>query len=130
MPHAGSAVDLALTGPDAGTALWHWLYHEIRTAILDGRLKRGMRLPATRDLARRYGVSRGTVVTAFEQLHAEGYLEGRVGAGTYVNIRLPEDFLTATRRVPTNPGGPQREPRVSRYARRLTVAPPADVAPP
>jgi GntR family transcriptional regulator/MocR family aminotransferase len=72
MPHPGDAVDLALSGPAAGAALWHWLYQQVRTAILDGRIKRGMRLPATRDMARRYGVSRGTVVSAFEQLHAEG----------------------------------------------------------
>jgi GntR family transcriptional regulator/MocR family aminotransferase len=122
-------VDLALTGPDAGTPLWHWLYQEVRTAILDGRVKRGMRLPATRDLARRYGVSRGTVVSAFEQLHAEGYLEGRVGAGTYVNTRLPEDFLTPTRRSAAKTSETGRAARVSRYAHRLMPAPPADGLP-
>jgi GntR family transcriptional regulator/MocR family aminotransferase len=130
MAHPGSAIDLALTGPDAGTPLWHWLYQEVRTAILDGRVKRGMRLPATRDMARRYGVSRGTVVSAFEQLHAEGYLEGRVGAGTYVNTRLPEDFLTPARLPAANTGEAREQPRLSRYARRLMPAPPADALPP
>jgi DNA-binding GntR family transcriptional regulator len=71
-------------GPAPNAALWQWLYQEIRAAILDGRLRRGMRVPATRVLARRYGVSPGTVVGAFEQVAAEGYLEGRVGNGTCV----------------------------------------------
>src|SRR5215469_17751342 len=71
--------DLALTPPKRGAVLFRWLCDEIRSAILDGRLKRGTRLPATRQLARHYRLSRGTVVTAFEQLHAEGYLEGQTG---------------------------------------------------
>jgi len=45
-----------------------WLYNELRTAILDGRLKYGSRLPATRDFARLHSLLRGTVVTVFERL--------------------------------------------------------------
>src|SRR5215510_8545075 len=88
------ALELAVADPVPETALWQWLYQEIRAGILDGRLRRGTRVPATRALAQRYGVSRGTVVTAFDQLTAEGYLDGRVGDGTYVSVRLPEDFTT------------------------------------
>ena len=44
----------------------------------------GTRLPASRNLAARLGISRGTVVTAYEQLAAEGYIEGRPGSGFYV----------------------------------------------
>ncbi|HWO31928.1 MAG TPA: winged helix-turn-helix domain-containing protein [Candidatus Acidoferrum sp.] len=69
-------------------ALWR-----IARAILGRRLQPGTRLPATRDFAQQYNVSRGTVVTAFEQLQAEGYLVGMVGAGTWVNERLPEHLL-------------------------------------
>jgi DNA-binding transcriptional MocR family regulator len=58
-------------------------------------LKPATRLPSSRDLARQYGVSRGTVVAAFEQLQAEGYLRSRIGAGTYVCDWLPDDFLLA-----------------------------------
>jgi GntR family transcriptional regulator/MocR family aminotransferase len=65
----------------------------VRTAILDGRLKRGTRLPATRDLALQYSISRGTAVSVFEQLQAEGYIKSRVGSGTRVNDLLPEDLL-------------------------------------
>jgi GntR family transcriptional regulator/MocR family aminotransferase len=126
---AGAALELALGEQSPGAALWQWLYEELRAAILEGRLKRGMRLPATRVLAMRYGISRGTVVTAFEQLHAEGYVDGKVGAGTYVSTRLPEDFLTAAQHgSPIN--GPRKAPRISRFARRLSPAPSSDVPPP
>src|SRR5215218_9359627 len=56
----------------------------LRDAIRSGRLEAGARLPATRVLARDLGVSRRLVVEAYEQLRAEGYLEGRTGAGTFV----------------------------------------------
>lgn len=52
--------------------------------MLDGRLRRGERLPATRELAERLQVARSTVSTAYERLTAEGYLTARVGAGTFV----------------------------------------------
>ena len=74
-----------------------WLRSAIRTEILEGRLRPGARLPATRDLAAQYGLSRGTVVSAFEQLKSEGYLEGSVGSGTYVNEVLPDDLLQVGR---------------------------------
>ena len=60
------------------------LYAEIRGAVLSGRLAAGARLPSTRSLAADLGVSRNTVAGAFDQLMAEGYLEGKVGSGTFV----------------------------------------------
>src|SRR5262249_41834082 len=60
------------------------LYRRIQGAILDGSLKPGTRLPSTRTLAADLGVSRTTTELAFAQLDAEGYLERRVGDGTYV----------------------------------------------
>ena len=56
----------------------------LREAIRAGRLEPGARLPASRVLARDLSVSRRLVVEAYEQLRAEGWLEGRTGAGTYV----------------------------------------------
>jgi GntR family transcriptional regulator/MocR family aminotransferase len=56
----------------------------LRVAIRDGRLPGGTRLPSTRALAGDLGLSRGTVVEAFAQLTAEGYLDARHGAGTWV----------------------------------------------
>ena len=64
--------------------MWRWLYTELRSAIIDGRLKFGARLPSTRNLAAQYGLARGTVVAAFQQLRAEGYISSEVSAGTFV----------------------------------------------
>src|SRR4051812_49894592 len=56
----------------------------MRTAAADGRLRSGDRLPSTRALAHRLGVSRTVTAAAYEQLHAEGWIAGRHGSGTYV----------------------------------------------
>jgi GntR family transcriptional regulator/MocR family aminotransferase len=88
-----SAIEIAIQDRPTNITLSRWLYQELRSAILDRRLLPGARLPATRDLARQYKLSRGTVVSVFEQLQAEGYLFGRAGAGTYVNERLKSDLL-------------------------------------
>ena len=69
------------------------LYEGLRHAVLEGRLVAGTRLPATRRLAVELGVSRNTVMGAFLQLTAEGYVEGRVGSGSYVSSSLPDDLL-------------------------------------
>jgi GntR family transcriptional regulator/MocR family aminotransferase len=46
---------------------------------------------------------RNTVLNAFEQLLAEGYIEGKIGSGTYVNRALPEDMLQIDRDTPPSP---------------------------
>jgi len=69
------------------------LYEALRQAILEGRLRPGARLPSTRALAVELGSSRNTVLAAVEHLTDEGYLEGRVGAGTTVRGTLPEALL-------------------------------------
>jgi GntR family transcriptional regulator/MocR family aminotransferase len=75
------------------TPFYRQLYDRLRDAILSGRLAAGTQLPATRTLAQDLGVSRNTVLNAFEQLIAEGYVESRVGSGTYVSRVLPDDLL-------------------------------------
>ena len=60
----------------------------IRQAILDGQLPPGTRLPGTRSLARDLGMGRNTILRAYEQLFAEGYIEGLVGDGSYVSEAL------------------------------------------
>src|SRR5215813_10838567 len=65
----------------------------IRSAMQVGRLRPGARLPSSRDLARQLRVARGTVVLAYEQLRAEGYLRAAHGAGTSVVDSLPEGSL-------------------------------------
>lgn len=56
----------------------------LKASILQGRFAAGTRLPPTRWLASELGVSRNTVLAAYEQLRAEGFLDGRVGSGSYV----------------------------------------------
>src|SRR5262245_49228983 len=77
----------------SATPLFRQLYEGMRRAILSGRLGAGMKVPATRMLATELDVSRNTILNAFEQLLAEGYLVGRLGSGTYVAPTLPDDLL-------------------------------------
>lgn len=79
----------------AAAPLYRQLYDGVRGAILEGRLQAGQRLPATRVLADELGVSRNTVLLAFDQLLSEGYLQSRTGAGTYVTDDLPDRSLHA-----------------------------------
>lgn len=65
------------------------LHRQLQAAILDGRLRPGLRLPASRALAEGLGVSRNTAVAAYDLLLSEGYLFGRPGAGTFVADILP-----------------------------------------
>ena len=66
------------------TPIYRQLYDGFRTAIIDGRLRPGQRVPSTRSLALELEISRIPVVNAYEQLRTEGYLEAAVGAGTRV----------------------------------------------
>jgi len=68
------------------------IYLQLRSAILSGTLGPGTKLPSTRELAAQLGVSRSAVVSAFEQLLAEGYASGKKGAGTYIASDFPEPF--------------------------------------
>ncbi|MFC0626634.1 aminotransferase-like domain-containing protein [Kribbella deserti] len=72
--------------PDEAPAggLADWLAASLRTAIADGRLPIGSRLPATRVLAADLGVSRGVVTEAYQRLTEDGHIVGRGRAGTIV----------------------------------------------
>jgi GntR family transcriptional regulator / MocR family aminotransferase len=118
LPKQATSLPLSLAAPLAGTPLYRWFYDELRTAILEGRIAPSARLPASRDLAREYKLARATVVTAFEQLKSEGYVEGKVGAGTYVSQVLPDDLLQVGRSSTRKAVGPRRV-AWSAYARRL-----------
>ena len=67
------------------------LYEGIRDAIHSGNLKPGAALPATRSLANQLTISRMTVINAYDQLIAEGYLMTRPGSGTFVSTELPDE---------------------------------------
>jgi len=90
---------LAITLPRRGSRqLLASLHGQLRAAILDGRLRPGVRLPSTRHLAQAYGLSRTTVVAAYDLLLSEGYVAARRGSGTVVAGSLP--------RAPARPGPP------------------------
>lgn len=65
------------------------LYEEISKAILNGMLKAGDRMPATRLLSKEFSIARNSVVQAYEQLCLEGYISSQTGAGTYVT-QIPQ----------------------------------------
>lgn len=78
------------------------LAEQLRAAIRDGRLAAGHRLPSTRDLAKDLSVSRSVAQAAYDQLHAEGWIEGRTGAGTFVTDVAPLQ-PAVRRRAPAQP---------------------------
>jgi GntR family transcriptional regulator / MocR family aminotransferase len=95
---AAPFVTLALD--DSPAPLHRKLYEALRRAILSGQFGARSRLPSTRSLASQLGVSRMTVVNAYEQLLSEGYIEGKTGSGTYVAPALPEQLFHTDRAVP------------------------------
>jgi GntR family transcriptional regulator/MocR family aminotransferase len=107
--------------------LCRWLCDEVRSAILEGRLRRGARLPGTREFAAIYDVSRRTAVTVFEQLQAEGYLTSTPGAGTVVNQHLPDDHLAVRSMPPRTEAASDRDlmPPYRRPARPFRAIEPA-----
>ena len=87
---------------ESATPLAVQLAEQLRAAAGDGRLRSGDRLPSTRALAGELGVSRTVTAAAYEQLHAEGWIAGRHGSGTYVTTAPPGS-------LPRRPGnGPPR----------------------
>ena len=107
---------------DGPGALYQQLYHSLRGVILTGQLAPGARLPATRALARELGVSRNTVLLAYEQLLAEGYAVGQAGSGTYVAASLPDAMLATARAVPEVVRAPHPlPPRLSAYGQHVSM---------
>jgi GntR family transcriptional regulator / MocR family aminotransferase len=70
---------------DGHGPLYDQLTRALKASILDGRIAAGTQLPPTRELADELELSRTTVLAAYEQLRAEGYIAGRVGSGSYVS---------------------------------------------
>lgn len=75
----------------SGVPMYDQLAEWFRRAILDGQLRPGQRVPSTRSLAKELAISRVPVLSAYEQLFAEGYLETFIGAGTCVARSIPAD---------------------------------------
>ena len=70
------------------------LYEAVRAAILTQQLAAGNKLPSTRAIASELGIARNTVIAAFKQLAAEGYVSSALGSGTYISASLPENPLS------------------------------------
>ena len=122
MAKQAAVFEIALPPRSPRLPAYRWLYESLRAEILGERLRAGMRLPSTRDLAAQYGLARGTIVNAFEQLKSEGYIDGSVGSGTYVSKVLPETLIHVE---PEQAPGPavrkNRQPAVSDYGRRTKL---------
>jgi GntR family transcriptional regulator/MocR family aminotransferase len=85
------------------TPLFDQIYRQVRDDILAGRLKPGDKLPSSREWATKLGVSRTTILTALDQLRAEGYIESRRASAVRISRQLPED---TRRRPPARPANP------------------------
>jgi len=119
-----ASFNLLLPARGTKTPACRWLYAALRADVLAGRLRPGSRLPATRDLARQYGLSRGTVVNAFDELKSEGYLHGSRGSGTYVSSVLPEHLLqVAQKPIQELSVKKQQSRKLSGYAQRVQLFP-------
>ena len=79
------------------------VFEQVRKLILNGRLRPGQPLPSSRQLAGRLCISRNTVLLGYERLTAEGYIESRGTAGTFVSSSLPDDLLRVSGSRPTSP---------------------------
>jgi GntR family transcriptional regulator/MocR family aminotransferase len=120
MPRRTATLELMLPIREAEVSAHRWLCTALRAQILEGTLRPGARLPASRDLARQYALSRGTIVSAFDQLKAEGYMEGAPGSGTFVSRVLPDDLLRAVSPPrPLSLARPRVRRRLSQAATRL-----------
>ncbi len=109
----------------SGVPFYRQIYEGYRAAILSGQLRPGQRLPSTRALAAELNISRLPVINAFEQLLHEGYIEGKTGAGTYVNESIPDELTR-----PILSGGlAKRRLRAMPPVREEGAAPPGSIMP-
>lgn len=114
---------LPLGAPNAQTGLQRWLYDALRRAIVAGHVPADSVLPGTRTMARQYGLARGTVASAYEQLLSEGYLVARKGSGTRVSSTLPDHKYSAGSLAPSPAAPLENVPTFDRRAARTREAP-------
>jgi len=129
-PRASSAITMMVAlDPEGSEPLYRQLYRGVRAAILGGRLAPGGRVPSTRAIAEDLGISRNTVLVAFDQLIAEGYLIGTTGSGTRVASELPDAMLHVLASPRPRHRADGRSPALSRRGAAL-LAMPKDPPPP
>src|SRR6516164_1335534 len=117
--------DFLQLSPAAAPArgLTGWLADSIRAAIMDGRLRAGTPLPATRLLAGDLGISRGVVVEAYQRLADEGLVSGRPGTGTRVSGLSPRPVRPSNNPPPPGRAGATVLPRPWRARAGLDLSP-------
>ncbi len=105
----------------SATPLYRQVELQLREAILTGRLLPGATLPGIRAFARELGVAAITVITAYDQLAAEGYLDPRPGRGTLVSSDIPamQRFAGGRRERTPGPAGSPADRDSATAARRL-----------
>ena len=77
-------MDLDPLNHQSDAPLYRQLFDQIAQQIRSGRMGKGMRLPATRELAGQLGLNRTTISAAYEMLETEGLISGQVGRGSFV----------------------------------------------
>src|SRR4029077_14627919 len=116
--HSIMAFEMVRLDRAADEPLHEQLYRQVRDELVSATFNNNSsRLPSSRELAADLGVSRFTVNVAFSRLHAEGYLQSRIGSGTFVAEPLPETFLSA-RTAKAEPHI-ERPPRLSERVRNI-----------
>lgn len=108
---------------DGAVPVYRQLYDYLRASILSGQLPTGAPLPSIRALADELGVSRNTVLGAYDQLFAEGYLEAVGGKGTFVSRTLPEMLLTPRGDLKRQTKPTERNHRLSERSQTLLSTP-------
>lgn len=108
-PLLGFAID-----PTHALSLFEQIYEALRTRVTSGKLASGDRLPPTRKLAQELGVSRTTIVTAYDQLIAEGFAHAKAGSGVYVSDIGEIELVTRPAQSP--PALKQQEIRPKQHA--------------
>lgn len=98
------------------------IYQVVREAILSQVLPVGMKLPSSRDLANELNMSRNTVMHAYEQLIAEGYLETRSGSGTFIADTVPDQIANAAKNSPVSSSGKEKSMLSERGAKLIRHA--------
>lgn len=104
---------------NAGRPLQAQLFEQVRAMIIDGQLTSGTPLPATRALSEQLGVSRNTVVLAYDRLLSEGYIESKRSIGTFVSDAIPDTGL----KPPTPPSDDANNVEKSTAAEQLQLTP-------
>ena len=117
--HSLVAFEMVRLDRGAAEPLHQQLYRQIRDELASGSFNNNSsRLPSSRALAVNFKVSRFTVNLALSRLHAEGYLQSKIGSGTFISEALPESFLSAR----TTTAAPPNE-RPSRLSNRVKDIP-------